>query len=159
MNIQQKIVDAEALQKLLHHWWAVEDKVVFTNGCFDVLHVGHVSLLNQCAELGDRVIVGLNSDVSIRKIKGINRPIQEQADRAMILASLKNVDAVILFDEETPLELIKNILPDVLVKGGDYTTQNIVGAAEVAANGGTVKIIELVKGRSSTDIADRIAKL
>jgi D-beta-D-heptose 7-phosphate kinase/D-beta-D-heptose 1-phosphate adenosyltransferase len=147
------------LHRLLHHWRVLGDKIVFTNGCFDVLHVGHITLLNQCAIYGDRVIVGLNSDISIKKIKGENRPIQQEQDRALILAALENVDAVILFDEETPLALVEAVLPDVLVKGGDYAVHTIVGASEVISHGGRVEIVDVVAGKSTTNIASRIAKL
>lgn len=159
MIVAQKIVDINGLQRLLHHWRVLGDKIVFTNGCFDVLHAGHVSLLGQCAEFGDRVIVGLNSDQSIKKIKGDARPIQQEEDRALLLASIQYVDAVILFDEETPLTLIENIHPDVLVKGGDYTLNNVVGANEVIAHGGKVELVEIVSGKSTTDIATKISRL
>jgi rfaE bifunctional protein nucleotidyltransferase chain/domain len=146
-------------QRLLHHWRVLGDKIVFTNGCFDVLHSGHVTLLGQCAEFGDRVLVGLNSDRSIKKIKGESRPIQQEQDRALLLASIQYVDAVILFDEATPLTLIETILPDVLVKGGDYTVSTVVGASEVLAHGGKVELVGLVQGRSTTDIASKISRL
>lgn len=159
MNVAQKIVNIQGLQRLLHHWRVLGDKIVFTNGCFDVLHSGHVTLLGQCAEFGDRVVVGLNSDRSIKKIKGESRPIQQEQDRALLLASIQYVDAVILFDEATPLTLIETILPDVLVKGGDYTINNVVGANEVIAHGGKVELVELVQGKSTTDIASKISRL
>jgi rfaE bifunctional protein nucleotidyltransferase chain/domain len=159
MLVTQKIVDIQGLQRLLHHWRVLGDKIVFTNGCFDVLHSGHVTLLGQCAEFGDRVLVGLNSDRSIKKIKGESRPIQQEQDRALLLASIQYVDAVILFDEATPLTLIETILPDVLVKGGDYTVSTVVGASEVLAHGGKVELVGLVQGRSTTDIASKISRL
>jgi rfaE bifunctional protein nucleotidyltransferase chain/domain len=159
MRVTQKIVDIQGLQRLLHHWRVLGDKIVFTNGCFDVLHSGHVTLLGQCAEFGDRVVVGLNSDRSIKKIKGESRPIQQEQDRALLLASIQYVDAVILFDEATPLTLIETILPDVLVKGGDYTVSTVVGASEVLAHGGKVELVGLVQGRSTTDIASKISRL
>jgi rfaE bifunctional protein nucleotidyltransferase chain/domain len=159
MLVTQKIVDIQGLQRLLHHWRVLGDKIVFTNGCFDVLHSGHVTLLGQCAEFGDRVVVGLNSDRSIKKIKGESRPIQQEQDRALLLASIQYVDAVILFDEATPLTLIETILPDVLVKGGDYTVSTVVGASEVLAHGGKVELVGLVQGRSTTDIASKISRL
>lgn len=124
-----------------------------------MLHAGHVTLLGQCAEFGDRVVVGLNSDRSIKKIKGESRPIQQEQDRALLLASIQYVDAVILFDEATPLTLIETILPDVLVKGGDYTLSTVVGANEVLAHGGKVELVELVQGKSTTDIASKISRL
>ena len=159
MIVAQKIVDIQGLQRLLHHWRVLGDKIVFTNGCFDVLHAGHVSLLGECAKFGDRVVVGLNSDISVKKIKGASRPIQQEQDRALLLAAMQFVDVVILFDEETPLNLIEAIVPDVLVKGGDYTLNNVVGAKEVIANGGRVELVELVQGKSTTDIASKISRL
>ncbi len=156
MDVANKIVNIEQLDKLLKHCRAVGDTVVFTNGCFDILHRGHVSLLNDCATLGDRVVVGLNSDNSVRKLKGTTRPIQSEQDRAYILASLKNVDAVIIFDEETPLKLIQHISPNVLVKGGDYKIKDIVGAAEVESTGGKVVVFPLVEERSTTQIVAKI---
>lgn len=156
MDVANKIVALAQLDNLLKHWRAVGDTVVFTNGCFDILHRGHVSLLNDCATLGDRVVVGLNSDNSVKKLKGTTRPIQSEKDRAYILASLKNVDAVIVFDEETPLELIKHISPNILVKGGDYQIKDIVGANVVESKGGKVVLFPLVAERSTTQIVAKI---
>lgn len=156
MDVENKTVNIEQLDKLLKHWRAVGDTVVFANGCFDILHRGHLSLLNSCATLGDRVVVGLNSDNSVRKLKGTTRPIQSEQDRAYILASLKNVDAVIVFDEDTPLKLIQHISPNVLVKGGDYKIKDIVGAAEVESTGGKVVVFPLVAERSTTQIVAKI---
>ncbi len=156
MDVTNKIVTLSQLDNLLKHWRAVGDKVVFTNGCFDIIHRGHVSLLNQCATLGDSIVVGLNSDISVKKLKGDKRPLQMEADRAYILASLKNVDAVILFDEDTPLELIKHISPNILVKGGDYQAENIIGADWVEQHGGKVHIVPLVPAHSTTAIIDKI---
>ncbi len=156
MDVAEKIVGLTELDRLMQHWRGVGDSIVFANGCFDILHVGHVSLLNHCAELGDRVVVGLNSDNSVKKLKGDSRPINNQDSRALILASLKNVDAVIVFDEETPLELIKHILPNVLVKGGDYKESDIVGADIVKANGGKIAIVPLVAGVSTTNLINNI---
>ena len=150
MDVADKIVTLEQLDKLSKHWHAVGDTVVFTNGCFDILHRGHVSLLNECATLGDRVVVGLNSDSSVKKLKGSTRPIQTEQDRAYILASLKNVDAVIVFDEETPLKLIQHLMPNVLVKGGDYQLKDIIGADTVQASGGKVILFPLVAERSTS---------
>lgn len=131
-------------------------KVVFTNGCFDILHVGHVKYLQEARALGDALIVGLNSDASVKRLKGPSRPIQSQNDRAEILASLECVSAVIIFDEGTPLNLIQNILPNVLVKGGDWAVESIVGYDVVLAKGGEVKSLRFVEGRSSTSVIEKI---
>lgn len=130
-------------------------RVVFTNGCFDILHRGHVEYLFAARSLGDRLIVGLNSDASVRRLKGPGRPINSEEDRAFVLASLAAVDAVTVFTEDTPLGLIRSVLPDVLVKGGDYTVEQIVGASEVVAAGGEVIVAPLVPGRSTTSILQR----
>lgn len=133
--------------------------ISFTNGCFDILHKGHIASLSQAAKEADYLIVGLNADNSVRKLKGEHRPINNQHARAILLASLLMVDAVVIFEEDTPLELIKAILPDVLVKGGDYTVDKIAGAKEVIANGGRVVINPLVAGFSTTGLIDKIHKL
>lgn len=135
---------------------SLRNKLVFTNGCFDILHAGHVHYLNACKKHGDVLVIGLNTDASIKKIKGKNRPIQHQEDRAVILNALACVDMVVMFDEETPQALIANIVPDVLIKGGDYAIDNIVGREIVEANGGLVTTVPLLEGRSSTGIVDRI---
>jgi rfaE bifunctional protein nucleotidyltransferase chain/domain len=152
MDVTEKIVGYIGLDSYLQHWRGLGDKVVFTNGCFDVLHLGHVTLLNHCATLGDRVVVGLNSDSSVKKLKGDTRPVNNQDSRAIVLASLENVDAVIIFNEDTPLELIKFFKPDVLVKGGDYKENEIVGADVMKSNGGKVVVVPLVPGLSSSNI-------
>ncbi|HEY0262225.1 MAG TPA: D-glycero-beta-D-manno-heptose 1-phosphate adenylyltransferase [Chitinophagales bacterium] len=156
MKITDKIVNLETLLSRIEHWRKVGEKVVFTNGCFDILHVGHISIFNHCASFGDRVIVGVNSDNSVKKLKGETRPINNENDRALVLASLQNVDAVIVFEEETPLNLITQILPDILVKGGDYKLHEIVGTKEVIANGGNVEIVPLVAGKSTTAISEKL---
>ncbi len=127
-------------------------KIVFTNGCFDILHRGHIEYLSKAKELGDVLIVGLNSDSSVRQIKGEGRPIIPQEDRAIILASLHFVDYVVIFEEPTPYELISKIVPDVLVKGSDWSPENVVGRDIVEANGGKVVLIELTPNRSTTNI-------
>lgn len=132
-----------------------EDRVVFTNGCFDVIHRGHVEYLHAARTLGDRLVVGLNGDESVRRLKGEGRPLNEFEDRALVLASMEFVDAVVRFDEDTPLRLIEAILPDMLVKGGDYRPEQIVGAAEVIAAGGRVEVVPLVPGRSTSNIIER----
>jgi D-beta-D-heptose 7-phosphate kinase/D-beta-D-heptose 1-phosphate adenosyltransferase len=159
-HVQQKILNPHQLQQTLYRWRKFgKIKIAFTNGCFDILHAGHIHSLSQAASFADVLIVGLNSDASTKKLKGENRPINNEQNRALILASLVMVDAVVLFDEDTPHELIKSILPDVLVKGGDYTIDTIVGAKEVMANGGRVEIIPLVEGLSTTSILKKIETL
>jgi D-beta-D-heptose 7-phosphate kinase / D-beta-D-heptose 1-phosphate adenosyltransferase len=131
-------------------------RVVFTNGCFDILHPGHVDLLNKCRNFGDVLILGLNSDSSINRIKGSKRPIVAELDRAAVLLGLSTVDEVVIFDQDTPGELINTLLPDVLVKGGDWSPDKVVGRDSVVANGGKVEIIPLVEGRSTTNVVDTI---
>ena len=131
-------------------------RIVFTNGVFDILHAGHVTYLQKARDLGDFLIVGMNSDLSVRRLKGPTRPIQKQRDRATILCALRSVDAVVIFGEPTPLRLIQAIKPDVLVKGADYSLSQIVGAAEVLAYGGKVKRIPMVDGRSTTRIVQKM---
>jgi len=131
-------------------------KVVFTNGCFDILHKGHVYYLNEAKKLGDYLIVGLNSDVSVKKIKGTGRPINNELDRAYILENLKPVDAVIMFKEKTPFNIIKHIRPDILVKGGDWKEDEIIGSDIVKRNGGKVKVIKYIRNYSTTEILEEI---
>ena len=134
-------------------------KVVFTNGCFDILHAGHVRYLERAKRLGDILVVGMNTDRSVRKIKGSGRPIVAEKDRATLLSALKMVDYVVLFDEPTPIRLIEAIKPDVLVKGSDWKKRDIVGADFVESYGGKVRRIGLLKGRSTTDVVKKIARL
>jgi rfaE bifunctional protein nucleotidyltransferase chain/domain len=144
------------LQQQVEAWQHAGEKVVFTNGCFDLLHRGHVDYLAKAADCGQRLIIGVNTDASVSKLKGPNRPIQDEQSRLQILASLQCVDAVILFDEETPYELIKLLQPDVLVKGSDYTPENIVGYDVVTAKGGEVKTIDFIPGFSTSSIERKI---
>lgn len=130
-------------------------RVVFTNGCFDVLHRGHAEYLAAARRMGDALVVGLNADASVRRLKGEGRPVNPVGDRAYLLAALESVDAVVLFEEDTPLRLIRALLPDVLVKGGDYRADEIVGAEDVIAAGGRVEVAALVPGRSTTAILER----
>ena len=130
--------------------------IVFTNGCFDILHLGHVDYLEKAKLKGNKLIIGLNSDNSVKKLKGNQRPINSAITRSKMLAALEFVDMVIEFDEDTPLILIKNLLPDILVKGGDYTKENIVGADSVLTTGGTVEIIEFTEGYSTTKLIDQL---
>lgn len=151
-----KISDLKATKAKVDFWKSEGDKVVFTNGVFDLLHIGHITYMAKAADLGDRLVVGLNADSSVKRIKGESRPINDQANRAALLAALFFVDAVVIFEEDTPINLISTLLPDILVKGSDYTIDTIVGAKEVLANGGEVKTIDLVEGYSSTSIIKRI---
>ena len=134
---------------------ATKVKTVFTNGCFDVLHVGHVRYLKEAKKLGDRLVVGLNSDASVRRLKGKSRPLVNQENRKEVLEALESVDEVIVFDEDTPLELINRVKPQVLVKGGDYKIEDIVGHEEVLSWGGEVKSLRFHEGHSSTSIIER----
>lgn len=139
-----------------YRWHKQGQTIVFTNGCFDLLHRGHIEYLSRAASLGDRLIIGLNSDPSVRKLKGDTRPIFTQGDRALLLASFYWIDAIVIFDEDTPLNLIKAISPDVLVKGGDYSVEEIVGAEYVLSTGGEVKSLEFIEGYSTSDIINKI---
>ena len=130
-------------------------KIVFTNGCFDILHLGHVQYLAQAKELGDLLVIGLNSDLSVKRLKGETRPVNPEHARALVLAALQFVDFVILFEEDTPFELIQKIIPDVLVKGGDYNKDQIVGADIVTSNGGEVVVLDFVDGFSTTQIINQ----
>ena len=154
-DIAYKIVDMPTLQSRLNHWRAVGGRIVFTNGCFDILHRGHVELLAQCRDYGDYVVLGLNSDTSVKKFKGDKRPLNDQQSRAIVLAALSFVDAVIIFNEDTPLELLTEIKPDILVKGGDYKADEIVGADLIRQNGGEVRIVPLVEGYSTTAVVNK----
>jgi len=159
-NIEQtlldKISDLTFLKSKVTAWKNEGKKVVFTNGVFDLLHIGHITYLSKAAELGDKLIIGLNADSSVKRIKGDSRPINAQDSRAALLASFFFVDAVVVFGEDTPLNLITALMPDILIKGADYTIDNIVGAKEVLANGGEVKTITFVEGYSSTSIIQKI---
>lgn len=148
--------DIDTAKQLVSGWQAEGKKVVFTNGVFDLLHIGHITYLAKAAEAGDKLILGLNSDSSVKRIKGESRPINDQNSRAALLAAMFFIDAIIIFGEDTPLNLISTLLPDILIKGADYSVENIVGAKEVIANGGEVKTITFVEGYSSTSIINRI---
>ena len=154
--IQQKIYTIDNLVRLANQWHMLSKKIVFTNGCFDIMHQGHNTYLLQAAEFGNKMIVAVNTDHSVKKLKGEKRPIIDQNSRAFNLACQTYVDAVILFDEDTPLDLILKLKPDVLVKGGDYTIETIVGANEVKQYGGEVKIIPFLEGYSSTAVINKI---
>ncbi|MCG8391387.1 MAG: D-glycero-beta-D-manno-heptose 1-phosphate adenylyltransferase [Cytophagales bacterium] len=154
-----KILLRDQVREKVKAWHSDREKVVFTNGCFDIVHVGHVDYLEKARHLGDRLIVGLNTDDSVRTLKGKDRPINDEISRARVLAALTFVDAVVLFSEDTPYELIKELTPDILVKGSDYLAENIVGADIVISNGGKVETIELVSGFSTSNIISKIKKL
>ena len=155
-KINDKIISLEALKLRVENWKSSSEKVVFTNGCFDILHRGHIDVLAKTADLGDKLIIGLNSDSSIRKLKEDNRPIVDEKSRALLLAAFSFVDAIVLFSEQTPFNLITDIKPDILAKGGDYKIEEIVGHEVVQQNGGEVITIPLTEGFSSTNIIDKI---
>lgn len=154
--IKSKIIDFSEIRDLVSNWKSEGKSIVFTNGCFDVLHFGHVSYLSEAKDLGDKMIIGLNSDASVRRLKGETRPVNGQLERATLLAALGFVDAVVIFEEDTPENLIKATHPDVLVKGGDYTIETIVGSDFVLSYGGIVKTIPLVENFSTTKILKRL---
>ena len=158
-SIQQKIFTRERLQHFLAAARVTGKTISFTNGCFDILHEGHIFSLSQAAKEADILVLGVNSDASTKRLKGPERPINNEHSRLLILASLLIVDAVVIFDEDTPLELINIVQPDVLVKGGDYTLEQIVGAKEVIASGGRVVINPIVQGFSTTGIIQKIRTL
>jgi D-beta-D-heptose 7-phosphate kinase/D-beta-D-heptose 1-phosphate adenosyltransferase len=152
--VTQKILLLPQLLQKIAQWRLLSKKIAFTNGVFDILHQGHIFSLSEAAKEADYLVVGLNADASVKRLKGDARPINQQDSRAMLLASLLIVDAVVLFEEDTPLELIKSIMPDVLVKGGDYTVEQVAGAKEVIANDGRVVINQILDGFSTTSIID-----
>lgn len=155
-SIPSKIVSPEDLVRKVAQWRFLGKTVAFTNGCFDILHPGHIASLSEAAKVADILIVGLNSDSSVKGLKGPNRPINNEESRALLLASLCLVDAVVLFSAPTPLELIKLIMPDFLVKGGDYKIEEIAGAREVLAAGGKVLINPIVEGFSTTSLIEKL---
>lgn len=152
----KKILPFKKLSQQISRWRLKSNTIVFTNGCFDLLHAGHLHTLQEAKKLGDKLVVGVNATSSIQKLKGLNRPILSEQDRSKMLSVLQMVDAVIIFEEETPLKIIEEILPDVLVKGGDWAVENIVGANHVINNGGIVKSIPLLEGYSTTDLIKKI---
>ncbi len=156
-KLQNKIIDKSLLKTIIKE--QKNKKIVFTNGCFDIIHRGHVNYLAQAADYGDLLIVGLNSDKSVKKIKGNNRPVKDEKTRAEILAALEFINYVIIFDEETPEQLIKLIKPNILIKGGDYKISEIVGGDFVISNGGRVVTIDFIKGHSTTDIINKIKNI
>ena len=157
--IEKKIVGPSDIVKLVAQWRLLGKTVAFTNGIFDLLHKGHIFSLSQAAREADYLVIGLNDDGSTKKLKGESRPVNDQHSRALLLASLVIVDAVVLFSEETPLELIQSIMPDVLVKGGDYTVEQVAGSKEVIEHGGRVLINPIVAGFSTTGLIGKIERL
>jgi D-glycero-beta-D-manno-heptose 1-phosphate adenylyltransferase len=151
-------IPASSLYKI-EQWKRQGKKIVFTNGCFDILHAGHVDYLSEAAALGDVLIIGLNSDESVKRLKGASRPVISESDRKKLLESLRFVDDVIIFDEDTPLLLIGAVMPDILVKGGDWAIDKIIGAEGVMAHGGEVKSLGFTPGISTTAIIERIKGL
>ena len=151
-KIYDKILNRESLEEKLNLWRKEGKTIVFSNGCFDILHRGHVEYLSKAADLGDVLIIGLNTDASVKRIKGPSRPVNDEKARAVVLAALEFVDAIMFFEEDTPYNLIKNVQPDVLVKGKDYKAEDIVGYDIVTNKGGKVETIELVEGFSTTNI-------
>lgn len=154
-QIIQKTITLDEATKLFDQAFRSENKIVFTNGCFDLLHRGHIYLLSRARELGDLLIVGLNSDASVTKLKGPDRPVNNQESRAEVLGALAFVDYIIVFEEDTPLDMIVTLEPDILIKGGDYKLEDIVGHQAVISIGGRVETIPLLEGYSSTSIIDR----
>ena len=154
--LNSKILDKERLLVKLTDWKEENKKIVFTNGCFDLIHLGHIEVIARSADLGDILIIGLNTDNSIKRLKGKNRPIVEEISRAKQLAALEFVDAVVFFDQDTPIDLIKIINPNVITKGGDYNTDQVIGNDIVTQNDGEVVIIPLTQGYSTTSILEKI---
>ena len=155
-KIYDKILNKESLEEKLNLWRKEGKTIVFSNGCFDILHRGHVEYLSKAADLGDILIIGLNTDASVRRIKGPSRPVNDEKARAVVLAALEFVDAIMFFEEDTPYNLIKNVQPDVLVKGKDYKAEDIVGYDIVTNKGGKVETIELVEGFSTTNTINKM---
>jgi len=154
--IKSKIINKNSIKPLIAQWNFKGQKIVFTNGCFDIIHQGHIDYLSKAKDLGDILIIGLNSDSSISRIKGDSRPIIDEQSRAILLAALNFTDAIILFDEDTPYNLINALQPDILVKGADYKPEDIVGADIVLANGGSIETIEFLEGFSTSKIIKKI---
>lgn len=157
-SMAKKVVTVEQAKTIIYGWKLLGKTCAFTNGCFDILHQGHIFSLGQAAKEADFLIVGLNSDASIQRLKGPSRPINNTENRAIILSNLAIVDLLVVFEEDTPLELIKALMPDILVKGGDYTIDQIVGAKEVIAGGGKVIINPIIEGYSTTGLIEKIKK-
>ncbi|MEQ8925941.1 MAG: D-glycero-beta-D-manno-heptose 1-phosphate adenylyltransferase [Fulvivirga sp.] len=158
-NTATKILTVDKLKDLRQDWKKSGNEVVFTNGCFDILHLGHVDYLEKAKGLGDRLVVALNTDTSVKRLKGKERPLNNEVSRGRLIAALEFVDAVVYFSEDTPKEIIETLAPDILVKGNDYLAENIVGADFVVKNGGRVETVPLVDGYSTTNLVEKIKKL
>ncbi|MES2796340.1 MAG: D-glycero-beta-D-manno-heptose 1-phosphate adenylyltransferase [Bacteroidota bacterium] len=156
---ETKIVDIDTAKKIITGWKSAGSKIVFTNGCFDLVHLGHIDYLEKARGKGDKLVLGLNTDQSVKKLKGEKRPLVNEFARSRMMAAFQFIDLVILFDEPTPQELIESIKPDILVKGNDYSIENIVGAEFVLKNGGKVETIDLVEGFSTTKLIEKIIQL
>lgn len=157
-GMEKKIMTVSQLKAMMSAWRITGKTISFTNGCFDILHQGHLFSIGQAAKEADYLIVGLNSDASVQRLKGPSRPINNSENRAIVLSNLAIVDLLVVFEEDTPLELIKALMPDILVKGGDYTIDQIVGAKEVIAGGGKVIINPIIEGYSTTGLIEKIKK-
>ena len=155
-KIRSKIINYSQLVAVVANWKKAEEKIVFTNGCFDIIHQGHIDYLSKARDLGTKLIIGVNTDRSVSAIKGSHRPIQDEYSRMTILAAMEFVDAVILFDEDTPINLISKVIPNVLVKGSDYKAENIVGYDVVVSNGGKVETLDFLEGFSTSAIERKI---
>ncbi len=155
-KVTTKIQDWPAAKKIVYHWQQLGEEVVFTNGCFDILHYGHLHYLAEAKGLGHRLVIGLNAEKSVKRLKGEHRPIQDEMTRKNMLAALEFVDLVVVFEEDTPLQLIETLLPDVLVKGGDWKPDQIVGSEVVLANGGKVLSLKFIDGYSTSNIENKI---
>lgn len=155
LDPESKIMSFATIKQCVSEWHSRGDCVVFTNGCFDILHIGHVTLLDTARREGDRLVVGINSDQSVSRLKGSSRPIVPESARARVLAALAAVDAVVIFNDPTPLDLVLHLRPDVIVKGGDYVASEIIGGPEVISWGGRVKIVPFIPGMSTTEIIAR----
>lgn len=157
-QVKSKIIQSSQLDDIIGKWKNAGEKIVFTNGCFDIIHQGHIDYLSKARDLGTKLIIGVNTDRSVSAIKGAHRPIQDEYSRMTILAAMEFVDAVILFDEDTPITLITRVIPDILVKGSDYKAEEIVGYDVVVGNGGKVETLDFLEGFSTSAIERKITK-
>ena len=159
MGMNKKIIEIDKLESSIADLKRDGLKIVFTNGCFDILHLGHIDYLSRAASFGDILIIGVNTDESVKRLKGSGRPINDESSRAQLLAALEFVDAVVLFNDKTPIELIKTITPDILAKGGDYKAEDVVGYEHVITSGGEMRIIDFLPGYSTSSIIQKILAL
>ena len=156
VTIKDKIVHSDKASGVVQNWQSNDEIIVFTNGCFDLVHRGHIEYLSKAADLGDKLIIGLNTDASVSRIKGPKRPLVDEYSRAILLAAIQFVDLIVFFDEDTPYELIKKLHPDILVKGSDYRAEDIVGYDVVTGRGGKVETIDFIEGFSTTGLIQKI---